>query len=522
MMNALAFQIRLVQPVLAGQVQSGEANSTVTYPFIPGSMLRGALATHHPDGKSTGIQPGTPFFDLFFGGKVRFLNAYPVYPEGNTRMLPRPLSWFVHKADIHNQTSTIYDFAVLNTITDETYKPPAGDFFWSGTQTVKLTSPQIDLTVHNASTDRNRKKGGTSQVYRYDALSADQVFGAVIISEDVDLLKSIKIILDTHDLLLGGSSNGGYGKAEIIRPVYIDTNWNEDEEFHQTISETASDRVSLTCLSDLILRKAKGEFDFDLETLAGPKPLKLFRRVRLVGGFNRKWGLPLTQDWAIEAGSVFVFPAECRSKLESMIDCGVGERLTEGYGRVALDFHTQAELVRTEMPQWPIIVPSHPEELTGMSHNYAQAIARRKLENELGKILTQQIDQLTTAKDTFKGLPKTAQLSRARLAARADWQAKIGPSATPELSHLKQHFDGLSERSRRTWKDARLNDASLLDWILKRVEKPFEEPFDAGEVQFARVSARFTPELRSKTVARLIEGVLKQAVEIAKKEGRTS
>ena len=36
-MNALLFQLRLLQPVLASQVGAGEENSTTTLPYIPGS-----------------------------------------------------------------------------------------------------------------------------------------------------------------------------------------------------------------------------------------------------------------------------------------------------------------------------------------------------------------------------------------------------------------------------------------------------------------------------------------------------
>ncbi|MEG3070449.1 MAG: hypothetical protein RQM92_06065 [Candidatus Syntrophopropionicum ammoniitolerans] len=40
-MTALSYQIHLLSPLLATQLSAGEENSSQSFSFIPGSMLRG-------------------------------------------------------------------------------------------------------------------------------------------------------------------------------------------------------------------------------------------------------------------------------------------------------------------------------------------------------------------------------------------------------------------------------------------------------------------------------------------------
>ena len=42
-MKALTYRLRLHEPVLATQTASGESNSATASPYVPGSMMRGAM-----------------------------------------------------------------------------------------------------------------------------------------------------------------------------------------------------------------------------------------------------------------------------------------------------------------------------------------------------------------------------------------------------------------------------------------------------------------------------------------------
>src|SRR5690606_3579638 len=81
------------------------------------------------------------------------------------------------------------------------------------------------------------------------------------------------------------------------------------------------------------------------------KPLKnqsAFVKSTDVGGFNRKWKLPLPQMPALGMGSVFVYPANQLSPadLADLVEKRIGERRVDGFGRIAVNWHGNPQ------PKW--------------------------------------------------------------------------------------------------------------------------------------------------------------------------
>lgn len=76
-------------------------------------------------------------------------------------------------------------------------------------------------------------------------------------------------------------------------------------------------------------------------------------RLRRIAGWQELWGMPRTNEYAIEAGSVFLFA--CSSKPDNALyralfaleEQGIGNRLSEGFGRVCVSdqFHQEIELL---------------------------------------------------------------------------------------------------------------------------------------------------------------------------------
>ncbi len=515
-MNALTFLVRLIEPLLAAQAQSGEANSAVTYPFIPGSVIRGGVINAYM--RKNGIEELDAFPEttrqLFFNGTVSYLNAYLAHPAQDDRMLPRPLSWFTPKDNMHKPDEPIVDFAIEPEKQWESSPkaPGLGDFVWQGMEDVQLGNPALQMTVHNASDERSRKYETASRVYRYDALAANQVFAGVIISDEKKLLlDQIKPLLETKRFDFGGSYSAGYGRAEIFELV-PDPFW--EEYTSDATKNEAKDIVTLTCLSDVILRGSDGQIGHRLDKAAGAKPLRAFYRMRLVGGFNRKWGLPLPQAWAIQAGSVFVFPASCQAALEKWVSTGIGERRAEGFGRVAVNWHTRLSRAQSKLqPREVYSLP--PEKLSGQSQQLATRMAERQLQNRLDSALVKKINDLSK---TLKTLPSPTQLSRARLAARRAWLKE------DNLSEITAHFKELSRLTKPEWESSYVRDGeesfSLDRWICDLAENPGKLTLNyLGETspQVAGISADFA-SIRNQTAARFIEGVLGRAVKKAKQE----
>jgi len=515
-MQALMFRLKLLEPVLAAKTQSEEPNSAITYPFIPGSMIRGALIKRYLGGQQADFSNEER--QLFLSGAVRFLSAYPAHSQTDTRMLPKPLSWFVEKDEVDRLDAVLHDAALYgdDELPLEKPKAPRGEFYQRSTDSVRLGSPRVQVMVHNASDDRNRKDEGRSQVFRYEALAADEVFAGVIIADDAQahLLTKIQPLLSHGMLSLGGSHTGGYGRVQVVdvSPTPI-SNWHEYSADERAENDEEPEYVIVTCLSDVIARDTNGQLDNDLRSWAGAKPSRIFRRMRLVGGFNRTWGLPLQQDWAIEAGSVFVFPASCKAKLEQHIESGIGDRRAEGFGRIAINLQLRRHYTRSEMR--PRDLPAvKGSTLSVESERLARMMAERCLQADVNRALIAEISRLTGMgeQSKFRALPSRAQLSRARLAARQAWQKG-------DLSSIIQHFDGLSELTRRTWSNARMSNVSLMEWVRSQVKNKDKFKLVPDKPSIAGQVADWDA-LRERTLARLIEGVLKQAVKAKRDDER--
>lgn len=551
-MKALTYAIYLTEPVLATQAHSGEPNSATSYPFVPGSMIRGALIGAFLDGRQNVDLPvDEKSRRLFFSGDTLYLNAYPMYQTSAERMLPTPLSWLVAKDEVAQEGATVYDFAIEVEKGLKKSKPPRGTFCYieetvgdftddtvanpTNRPVARLYTPDRQVNVHNASRNRNEKKQGESQVYRYDALAAGQTLIGVILSDQAADLEDLKSLLEDRAIFLGGSHTGGYGRVEIRDTQVADwrgeypspsATFPEEGEAPGTMVPSG-EPVIITLLSDTILQSpAQGMLNLSEEGLGTAVAVALgidrhaprspgYRAcydLRVVGGFNRKWGLPLPQDWALQSGSVFRFPAgsvQDVTKLARAVFKGIGERNVEGFGRVAVNWQHAATLTQYEWkPSAEDLPPLLSAESTALAERMANRLLRRKLETALAEALSKVRDR------DFRNLPAPSQLSRVRLAAR---QTLLTDEGTP----IAEHMDGLTgaRADRRT---ASIGDQPLFEWIRQTSHLPegkFKEQFSLtrGFPKVAGVEATVTDKIRREYCARLVDGVMKLAIETEKR-----
>ena len=502
-MKAITFNLRLKEPVLAAQPESGEENSSTSYGFIPGSMVRGALIRRYFDGAPTRFATDDQARRLFLDGTVCFLNCYPLHIAHKQRMLPRPLSWLVEKADARNDAATIYDFAAREETTLDNVKNPGKQFCWSAGALVELRDAESEVKVHNASENPNFKAVGNSTVYRYDVLAAGEQFAGAIVSENADELNKLMPLL-SGEIVLGGSHTAGYGCVEIA-----DVN-SQDEWREYTPDAAPAGGIVVTLLSDMIVRasdgQANGDFDAALDAALGIEKLpheRAFAKHRLVGGFNRRAGLPLAQEWAIQAGSVFVYPAGAfeSGQLHPLAERGVGERRAEGFGRIAVNWFTRSQLQRrklTEPVEERVNVPLSPT-----SARLAREMAQRRLRVTLENALVAAVNDVEWLR-----APENAQLSRVRSAAQ---QALL----TKNLSDLSNLLTGLNKSAKAQFERARIGKEALSDWLNDRVETldvAEQLRLNSAPPTIAGQPAELTRELRVEYTARFVDGAMKKAI----------
>jgi CRISPR-associated protein Csx10 len=392
-----------------------------------------------------------------------------------------------------------------------------GPFCDLSDQVTYLMKPARQINVHNASTNRNRKSAIDSQVYRYEALAAGQSFAGVIVAQpEVDLTK-LELLLgdEMMVMVLGGSHTGGYGRV-VVSDIQEESNWEE-----YTPEEAIPETVIITLLSDTILRSPSGQLSTELavalgvnQKLLNSNDYRAYQRIRVVGGWNRKWGLPLPQAWALQAGSVFRFPAAAVDEvaLQAFVERGIGERRAEGFGRIALNWHTQATRKRSKIEKARASGELPP--LSARSKVLALRMANRRLRAKLEEGL---VDAISRQAEEFKNLPSTSQLSSVRLVARQAWQEN-------DLTVIVRHLESL-KGAKADWQKARIGrrSQSLFEWVKKQCplsEHDFNANFGltGGLPAMAAVESEVTDELHVEFCARLVEAVMKLAIEEAKKE----
>lgn len=503
-MKAITYRLRLIEPVLVTQVQSGEENSAIGLPFVPGSALRGVFIDRyrrlHP---TVDIAADAEARRLFFTGASCFLHAYPWL--NSTRLVPTPLSWQTEKDSAAAEAPAICDFAVDDTKQLNLPKPVKAAFCTLDKDPT-LYTPSIISSVH-IGLEKVDVRGRGNTVYRYDALAAGEVLSGVVLVQDDADAATLEKLFTPGEVTLGGAHLAGYGRA-MIEDVQIRRRWEEVE----TEDEGANNVVIITLLSDTLMRGTSGQIDGDL-TAALETALKLahgtlhlkrsYQRLRPVGGYNRKWSLPLPQGWAIQAGSVFVYNAADLdlSGIQALMYHGIGERRAEGFGRFVVNAQRVAVLQGRKTKR---TAPAAGE-LSESSKTLAQQMANRRLELLLERELTALVNRIE-----FSGRPTNAQLSRVRRAAQ---QAQYDKSLAPITALL----DDLKAAQKHDFERARLrshNNINLLQWIRERATEGDVDvqlihgaplPMVAGE------RADLTAEQRVIYTARLIDGVMRKA-----------
>lgn len=521
-MKAITFLIHTEQPVLATSFQ-GDPNSDVSYSYIPGSMIRGALISRYLNRhnlQDADIVSNFNIRRLFFNNTTRYLNAYLYSKEQRKRTLPVPHSWFKQKGDEVSKSGSmkIFDFSQseIDEIPEELSPKLLGEGFCTVNSTnVLLYKEQRRINIHN---QRDRRLGraveGSGEIFRYDALDTGQTFQAVILCDGEKDVDTIKVLLSPADIWLGGSQSAGYGHTKISE-VKEHNDWHEIEVPPQDRSDR--DVLHITLLSDLIARNKVGQYvpeppTYLLKELLGKKTLilkKSYISSNYVGGFNRKWGLPLPQTQALSAGSVFVYESESTldsEQIKGLEEQGVGERRGEGYGRIAVNWLEESSTFIVRKPV--ITVSQGPEELSPVATKLAEEMARRLLRQKLDSLLLEVV-----GRTHVKGPIKNSQLSRLIIVARQSLilaqDGQFEKSRRPIdmlLANLPSNARGQFERSKI---GALSLNQQITNWLDNPKETWLENP---PTIKVAMTTQEVTNQIAREYTLHLIMSVAKKAV----------
>ncbi|MEH1885195.1 RAMP superfamily CRISPR-associated protein [Nostoc sp.] len=545
-MKIITFSLHTQQPLLATSFQ-GDPNSDVSYSFIPGSMIRGAIIGRYMkqhqlselDLSNDAVK------HLFFdANSTCYLNGYLRSSQEGKRTLPVPRSWFKDKdAELGDKSPeiTAYDFSILDRENEPETPKFVGEGFWTEEgDCVRFYKEKRRINIHN---QRDRKKGrstpikrdpqtkqlkGEGEIFSYEAIDAAQTFEAVILCSSEDNVKLLKDLLQlSPELWLGGSQSAGYGHTKIdLDHINCHDAWDE-------VSIPIEDRIdndsfTITLLSDMILRDEWGQYAVippsaqhevsvplikELEKFLGvePQPKRSFTSSTLVGGFNRKWGLPLPQVPALAAGSVFVFEkiSITPKQIQQLETYGIGERIVEGFGRVVVNWLEKADFQAKQPETRKSSQPTLKQEA---SRSLAAEMAERLLLKKLEQALQKQMGY-----PGIQGEISNSQLSRLLLVAR---QALTTGDCDLVLSLL----DNLPANARGQFERAKIGEnkdflkQKLYEWLRDPMSWSWISNPQDLTVKVAETERSITDEfaienkLAEKYTLRLIMAVTKKAM----------
>jgi len=378
----LLLHLTLEQPVLCTTL-AGDANSMESFPYIPGSALRGALVAAYARRYPQRLQQSDPqyaeFRRLFFGGEVRYLNAYPTVAWGGRRRrtLPTPRSYFADKyrpepiadaARLPEGTSLAGALAASDGGRRDQADPKrvvapfchaaANESGVTGRELIVYT-PRRHLSVHiSRARGTGRPEAGDGAVFRYDALAPRQSFTAIIHGDagsEAEMAVLRGVLADTPRLMLGAARSAGYGTVRVETEEVTPETREWREVGAPAPAGAAGQQLAITFLAPTLVRDRWGQSTVAPSALAEqvawalalpsvPAPARQqFIGAELVGGFNRTWGLPLVQEYAVAMGSVLLLQrtdsldaAAMTDRLRALERDGLGDRRVEGFGRIAI------------------------------------------------------------------------------------------------------------------------------------------------------------------------------------------
>ncbi len=567
-MKVLSYRIYLEQPLLATQLL-GDPNSSVSFPYIPGSQVRGLLIHRYIERRKLSQADVAGDADcrrLFFNGMTRYLHAYPL-AESQQRSLPTPRALLRRKSHelgtAYNASHAEWDDEQRQIAEhDDTLKAIGQPFCVIDDDRISLHQPRPNQIAVHVFRDRvkGRATAGRGTVFRYEALAAGQWFsGCILVDQDADAA-TIRELLQPDIAWLGRSRSAGYGKVRIVAEGERMGEWREIDGSYPAIA--AHQYATLTLLSDTILRDRHGQpVDSLAQQLVAREPTveeprlllddqilsaylgihvlidatHSFSAVTQHGGFNRTWQLPLPQTHALKAGSVIVFQPQTAldtTLVRRLEQRGIGERRAEGFGRVAFDW--LREMAYQMLEGSPYTLSDHAPQLSPTAATLAQRMARQLLEARIEQEIIRFVrDEVIEAEhgNLAKRMPQNSQLARVRVLTRRAVRQQYDPAI------VRQGLGQFRQVSKQQFEQARLQERSLWNWLNDLLTELPEAERQHGqrgieyvwellrlpETQWPEVAgqrAAHAPALTREVALRLIDAVLSAVVRRRKEASR--
>ncbi len=395
-MQKLTYRITTLSSVLIAE-SAGDTNMVASADYISGSAVYGCLANKYIRKHSLGniAHEDEIFYRWFLMGDLYFSNGYIVSIEkhGNiSRNYPLPLSVRREKEDV----TKIHDLLFIDV--DKQTRGIPGFGRMQG-NSLYQQSVKKSLNFHH---QRDSETGAVKEIFNYESIDAGQTFEGSIYGSEEDLNKFISIFGSEDTIHLGRSRNAQYGMARLKIVS------EKPEEIQNAALE--SGEVSLTLLSNAVIYNENGFSTTDILMLQkalgdGIAIKKAFIKTGDTEGFVSIWRLRRPSERCFMAGSCFLLEVnkDAVNRLKKLQKEGIGERRTEGFGRVEIGMQKQNELTLRKEDDIKLQKPSY--QMPSLAKDIAITVAKDFIKKQV------ELEGLKKATDFLK-LPSKSLVSR--------------------------------------------------------------------------------------------------------------
>lgn len=488
-MKYIIYDIENIEPIKQTSTLM-QSDNEFTKSYISGANLRGAFIANYMVQKGVkDINQGEHKEKLLKGG-LKFLNAYPS-GSSNNRTLPFPKCYYGEKDEIKrfNITNDLNIVEFGDELSSDKDYDKIKTFEFSDWNLEEETFNPIEiekvgnLHIRKGHNDDNK-------LFRYEAIKPGQSFKGIIICENDDYAKECEDILRKGTFYVGGSKGSGYGLCKISK-IKIKNENPEICDLEDILAEEETEELIIVAVSDIIYRNEAGLYQTFIDEEFLKKELNVdnvtlkesFIETDYLTGFNNKWGYKLPNVLGIRAGSVFVYEIDGELDediIKKLCNKGVGERKSEGFGRLLLLSNLPFNRVSIENKEDE---KSKKVNLDADEQQQMSLIVNRIYREKLNNKLSEKVLELSDRLDGQKNITKNQW---GKLYSMMFLLEGLAPN--DGLNKIKNYFTNINDKKLNTelkhaFKKIKLRDVELQKYIIDELENLKESDFYSKYLQ---------------------------------------
>ena len=325
----LRYVIKNEEPLRIADNATSHSGQSDSLRYISGTAMQGYIVS-----ALCGREDFNSIKKELLSTEMAYLNAY--LTTGEHVLIPSPKGFYEDKSIVDGE-KPVQNVVINGDFSDGMKRASLGRFAYIEDGCIHYYNVRMESEMKNLINPAGDQK---RNVFRNEMIAAGHCFeGYVRLGASPEVNDLVMSTLEEGKTIrIGNARSAGMGLCRVVESEKTDMLPWQEKGFR------AEGSCYMMLLSDTAMRNEKGEnCGLDLNSLEaglGIKNLEITfasSSVRSVHGYNRTWQSRLPSVRAYEAGSVFHFKYDGtieQEAMETLCDCGIGIRRTEGFGRI--------------------------------------------------------------------------------------------------------------------------------------------------------------------------------------------